>query len=897
MADLFDLASNQIVQVPDDKITEAFNTGRYTLPRGRDVGVRQEDGEFRVVPPEQANAEVDKGNQIVPAKVAKLANLEKDASNGTGAIAAFHAKAASAFSMGISDQIAALIDINKMDRETEGVSGYLHAAERMHPLAATAGTIGGTIAQAAVMPGGGFGSIADLGGATALGKLGAKAAAGALEGGQFGLYETLSEGAFDNEKLTTEHFLSNIGMTALWGGGISLGLAGAGQGVSAIRRSLAGDGKSLATVAARQLGVEAAPGLEEKMRKAFSSAAETKLGARPGAVDELLEGVMTPGSKGYRMREMISHADDIRDQAVRDVRTHIDEMLSASKGVSEEAKGELKRAYVAKAVTGVDAGEAYAASTGMMGKTLDKLNSMIGDEGIFGHSPAMKRAHEVVRAYTDDLAKAAESGDVAGMFVTLDKTKRAIGSYTKAASQIARGVGATDELALLQGRARAGKLQELYEELKTGLEDSSVWKKAGEDQKAINGVWTRQLDAESRFHRALTVEVGRDPANPWIQARGVDPAKADSYVKNLIDPKNDLVHSAVKDYVDSTKELTEAIGKAYDLPAAKVAEVQRAAKAADSFRETISKAEESLTAVNQFHKIQELERNASAGALAQVAPLVGSMMLGPAGAVLGSAYSKVAQAIAAPSKLMQQVAGIERHARESKGAIGRVLNNIAQKRAVGRTVEGTETYARKAAQVERLAASPDMVAERISNSLGELSARMPSFATTLTTTALGGLSFLHDKLPPQPAGDPFDPRRKPLQPDPYSQEKWLRYYTAVTKPITVVADIRDGRPSLEGVEVLKTVYPEIYSQVRGEFAERMAAGKLADLSYQQRLSIGTLLDLDVDGKGSAHFDACQQAWARSYQAQKEQDSAPRKPLNLTKNVSSPTAAQRVEAGR
>jgi len=63
--------------------------------------------------------------------------------------------------------------------------------------------------------------------------------------------------------------------------------------------------------------------------------------------------------------------------------------------------------------------------------------------------------------------------------------------------------------------------------------------------------------------------------------------------------------------------------------------------------------------------------------------------------------------------------------------------------------------------------------------------------------------------------------------------------------MSVVQDLAEGEVTREGVEALKTVYPEIYSEIQSQTLEKISQMD-EKLSYQKRLEIGILLDLPSD---------------------------------------------------
>lgn len=478
------------------------------------------------------------------------------------------------------------------------------------------------------------------------------------------------------------------------------------------------------------------------------------------------------------------------------------------------------------------------------------------------------------------------SGDVAEMFGIVDDLKKAIGKYTKGASKLSPGA-ATDELIALQNRARAGKLQDLDERLRTGLEDESVWKRAAVDQKAINAAWTTQIDASNRFHSALTTEIGRDPSNPWVQARGVDPAKSDAYVRGLLDPSKDLTHKAVTDYIASTRKLADTMSEAYELPAGKLAKVAELRRAADAFGQTIDDTSKRLATVNQYEALKAQTGGHAAGLASIVGHMVGGLPGGAAGLALGKGWD----ALMHPAELIRKVAVLEQMASKSDNRIVRTLRAFGRGGARATSTPMLDAFPRRAAQVERLAADPAAMTARVQGSTLSLAPHAPQVQHAIVGTVLAGVQFLASKLPPSPAVDPLNPKAKRPLPSPAVRESFLRYQRAVDDPHTVLEDLRDGRLAPEGVEALRTVYPQLYGRVQQKTLAELTEGRLTDLTASQRYGLATLLDLPVPELAPQYLAARQQAIAQPLGAFDPQPPAPsggqQKPSKRSKALPEP----------
>lgn len=131
------------------------------------------------------------------------------------------------------------------------------------------------------------------------------------------------------------------------------------------------------------------------------------------------------------------------------------------------------------------------------------------------------------------------------------------------------------------------------------------------------------------------------------------------------------------------------------------------------------------------------------------------------------------------------------------------------------------------------------------------------------------MSFLASKLPgggllpaPVPTDDPD------WIPDRASIETFARYVEAANDPAGVLERALDGHLSLEGVETLQNVFPELYAEAQLALLER-ATEISATVPYRRRTELSVLFNVPLDGTMAPDYFAAAQ---RSYQEQAPQQS-------------------------
>lgn len=141
--------------------------------------------------------------------------------------------------------------------------------------------------------------------------------------------------------------------------------------------------------------------------------------------------------------------------------------------------------------------------------------------------------------------------------------------------------------------------------------------------------------------------------------------------------------------------------------------------------------------------------------------------------------------------------------------------------------------------VAKLATDPVALNANIGGKLGQLREIAPGIADQMTMKAVSTVSFLAEKAPKRPIlpGD-LQPMASKWEPSPREIESFERYAAAAHDPMGVIEDVYSGRVTLEGVETLKTLYPELYDEARTKMMAEVGA-------MDKPLPHGRLLDLGI----------------------------------------------------
>lgn len=456
---------------------------------------------------------------------------------------------------------------------------------------------------------------------------------------------------------------------------------------------------------------------------------------------------------------------------------------------------------------------------------------------------------DIVRSTTEAeaeiLGSIAKKKDInSTSFMALDRVKRDIQGFTSGGY---RRVGMmTNPYEARLAKGIVGRLDGLQGSLRSGLERTDLWGKAGEIQKAINAEWTIQIEASQRFNQALTTDVGRRADNPFLKQKGIDPSKLDTYARNLLNPNADLTHKAVKDYVSSTERLAKTIREHVDLPPEKLAQVARIESAAKRFAEAAVEAEKKLTLVNQY---KHLTAGGGDG-FAALGGMLGLASGNPLGGILGAAVGS----LASPGRAVAQLAALERMQIKVDEKIGGAVRSFlggakqATAKGGGAAAEATQKVtAQMVRTIRESTRSPEALTAKLAATLGGrgLTDAAPKTSRAMSTTVMRLAAHLRDKAPKEPmqTGLAFVPQ-KPREPSKTEMARYAQTVQGAINPLSVVDDLDAGRLSPEKVETLKVGYPQIYQQIRAEIASQ-ATELRPKLSTQQEIALSVLFDVPV----------------------------------------------------
>lgn len=897
---LFDHDTGQPVEVPDEHLTEALKSGRFTAPKGAAIPVVDATGQAGSVPAAEAYRLFNEETfRVETAAERTERQTQEKYGEGLGAeAAALGAGVARGATLGLSDAIVRGL----------GGSEAAHVLEELHhrnPNATLGGEILGAVAPAVLAGGAGAvgtaarftpaGFVSRLGvgvehGAARLLGAGATSAAGrivqsivpkiagsAVEGAFYGAGGAITESALGDTELTAEHLLSQVGIGALVGGGsaaaVSLGGMVAHGTVKAAAKSARATWRAVEDLYERATGNQPVHGLGKMWAKVS--------GMVSGADDDVLQPLFTSAEARARAVKPESVLDDAAEQ----LREAYDEILTHGAQVTPEALGKSKLRRFSEVIKKGNEDVVADSAASLLNELGGNVDQMIeagrGSTNVAG----LPRLREVVDSYRSRIAAIArEGGDVNGrIYLELDALKRDVGAEIRKL----RGSTLKDRAWRETFDALSDTEGGVYNRLKTHLEDKFLYGEAAEIQSVINQRWAAHLGPEN-YRSNFAVKMGSENFEDVYVANDTQFRKFVRELKHV--DTNDYKY--ISHHVKTKRDLVEEIARNYDLAPEVLESVQALQAATEKFQRVLRGTKDDVVAINQLRELEHLANASVVGSLggAGVGYLVGS---GP-GAVIGAGLG----ALARPGQTIRQLATLERlsqsvtakvkkatagfmrsmsrpahfgaHVGEATARESLFHEGMARARRAIAPVSvhsvryGEEQHAKGRAFEQRLkelthlATEPNAIAQRLTESLLPIDDVAPGVAAAMAERAGVAVRFLHDKAPKPPPSVAQSLTPKRWRPSESDLARFNRYVQAVEDPLSALDSMRRGSLSQEQVETLREVYPKLHQSIVASLNESLAELR-TELPREKRVQLSLFFGIPVDATMASDFVQLAQA--------------------------------------
>ncbi len=732
--------------------------------------------------------------------------------------------------------------------------------------------------------------------ATALGRIGAMAGAGATEGAlQSAARVVVDDIRQGDYEITAERMLSGLGDLALQTGtGAALGfgagavVGGAIEGVSAtvngagrLVRAMTGRGGKATQQAATELDAQAAASAQAASQSTGEASGVAGVTSDVGAeidntlssqvsgdasvdLDLTLEPIMAQEARGP-LRSMDIPSDDRgvasglfakakaaegafedgQQGAVRSISSDFDSLLKSVNSIDELAGIAAKRvASEAYNIEGARIGmqEFSPAINSLRDRVASLLSSDVRKQAVKsgGGYTAISRVLDTADAAEKEIAGLLANGRVGDAYMVADDLKRTVGMAAKSKNG-------------LVSDAFVGE----YGKIQRFMEDETLFGELATRQKRANPAWTERIRRQNDGDMGQFFKRGAEAAeNPFEVLDKTNRQSLGSLLKSLGDEEVAGTEEALRRYLRATAIDAKTRASAWGTPAleARAAEIAAAVDRIESGMNAVAllrrdsrswqKIKDSVESVpfagfalkGAARLTQTVAGSAQSGVLAKV----GARASAGAGVASksGANASATSNGSAALSHLAtaaeKQESLIQRAANGMVNAIGKAGAVKSSSPLSATTMRGIIAQAREIANDN---ASP--AAQELQRHVSDLSEESPELAQALDMKRRQQAEFIAVKAGPEvDDGDPFNSRPPPM--DSQRARAMQRYVEAAQRPELALQRLGQGRGTKEDVETLKALYPRLYARYVGAVQDRLGKIKKAPTTLQrQRIQYAT----------------------------------------------------------
>jgi hypothetical protein len=390
--------------------------------------------------------------------------------------------------------------------------------------------------------------------------------------------------------------------------------------------------------------------------------------------------------------------------------------------------------------------------------------------------------------------------------------------------------------------------RDVYSRLQKTLEDTEIFGKAGDVQRAINEPFAEGFRNEKSALGKLTVEL---KSKGWFGVPEIHSGKAASFLDTAsrTDGAGATDVQSLKSFIKNQQDRARGLLEHAELGPKERANVERGLKATEKWGkvvdETIERAQKDARIKGQY--IDEGH--------------------GLGHGLLGRLVDPFVRPLHAQHSLehLQKVA--DRVSNQMEKATKRVVNWESAPKAANAADKAAT--AQKIAEVKAAASNPEVMASRAERFVGKDTQKVaPKVATGVAAVTSRAVSYLASQAPPgrMPGGVLAGPDAKPRYSD-TELSKFQRTVDAVEHPAQVIEEAKNGRLSRDGINAIRAVYPLMYQKMQEQVMSDLAKMDPSKMPYEQKLMIGILLGVPAD-------DTMTPAFTSTMQASKAQDTPP-----------------------
>jgi hypothetical protein len=159
-----------------------------------------------------------------------------------------------------------------------------------------------------------------------------------------------------------------------------------------------------------------------------------------------------------------------------------------------------------------------------------------------------------------------------------------------------------------------------------------------------------------------------------------------------------------------------------------------------------------------------------------------------------------------------------------------------------------QDHEKKMDELAEIATNPEKLAEVVSQNTQGLVEADSDVQFAVADSTMKAVAFLQSKMPKRPIQDNIF-GKTPYRPSDSELSKFNRYIKAIDAPLSILNDFQSRVLQPESVEAVSAIYPKLYEKIKKQ-AFDAASKEGRKISYQDKLQLAILLQMPVDASMS-----------------------------------------------
>lgn len=384
-------------------------------------------------------------------------------------------------------------------------------------------------------------------------------------------------------------------------------------------------------------------------------------------------------------------------------------------------------------------------------------------------------------------------------------------------------------------------------DIRLALEDSSVWGKAADSQKAINKSFSNYLPTLQDFEKKFTTEINGQ--------RVIDPGKANTYFNQLGKPSAEIKQSMLKNFLDASEKYRQVISDTHsslgnpnpvshtstNMLQNTLKEQSHGAKLAD------------MVVKKSGATSGKLMGAVIGGGLGHMVPLPGSEVVGAfigehaLGPFLGSVLPILTKPLVekmSSGEGLKAAADYGFHVAKGNSLSDGIIKSIfksGSKELPDHLKPNAETRKKLDTALLKIQQDPS----RITTIAGPIGHYLPDHAVAIGTMASNISSFLNSLRPQSAPKAPLDP---PIKISRAIQSQYDRLLDVAQQPLVVLDSIKNNTITSHDVIALQKMYPDLYEGLKQKIMNQIVqhTSKGDTIPYDTRLSLSLFMGQSLD---------------------------------------------------